>query len=460
MTYPSTLKSYLFLKRNRAKKKRAVKKQLWQMSMDKTTAFYLVILGAYVFASIFIFNDYLKVFEDEFIFIEKLLAERFWLILSIVPIRYVFQAFRHPGVLITSSEYQLAMLPHSIKKIALYIALEKWIKLLLQYLLVSMVVIMITPINWLLVCSYFLLFWCVELFMTIPQWKLFQSHLFVKVSYLVLIVSLSMIGELTDSNQIIGTVTIIGVLVANIYFGRSLFDNVHWGRVTEVNDYLVWNMPLVSKAIKVKFKRQRRYNMFQNRASRRKPFQYHHHSIHKRLWLQLFRENVEYILQVIAGLFSAIIIFAFISELVTFIGIAISVHVYTSFVTSIYRERFVSGIVQILPWDVVGYRHTITRWIYVGFVPIMIPIIIYAIIHYSWWSIGLIGLVVSVFLLNVETKLDNMALQLDKKLGEFAIKDFVSFGSLGFIILFYLNPYYSLLSIIIILYYMYQKKGY
>lgn len=330
--------------------------------------------------------------------------------------------------------------------------------LLGKYLVVSTVIMIITPINPVVVYSYFLIFWLVELFMTIPQWKLFQAHFFVKIIYFVLLASISIVGALTDTNKIISIVVLIGILVANIYLLKRLFLNIHWGKVTEVNDYLVWNMPMVSRAIKVKFKRQRRYNIFQNRASRRKPFQYDIHSIHKRLWLQLFRENVEHILKIIGGLFSVIIIFAFINNFVALIGFAISIHVYTSFLTSLYRERFVSGILQVLPWDVVSYRHTIKRWVYIGFVPMIIPMIIIAMVHYSWWSIGIISIVFTVFLINVKNKIDNMALLLDKKLGSLTLKDIVSFGCLGLIFLFYLSPYFSLISIVLILFILYQDR--
>ncbi|WP_026908586.1 hypothetical protein [Paucisalibacillus globulus] len=458
MSRSSSWYAYWLIRSNRFRKKRMIKKQLAQISFDKTTILYSLIVGGYVFASIFIFNDFMRQFQDEFIFIEQQMEERFWLILTIVPIRYVFKSFRNPGVLITSSEYQLGMLPHSIKSIAYFVVIEQWMKQLLLYLIIGTLIILITPIDAVLIWIYFLLFWMIEVFMTIPQWKLFQASFFVKVSIFMSIIILDIVGTLLQQTKVISIIILAIVMITNIILSKKLFSRVHWGRVTEINDFLVWNMPLISKATKTKFRRERKYNIFQNRASRKRPFAYTDVVIHKRLWLQHFRENIELIIQVSGGLFLAIVILTFVNDVIVLIGIAISIHVYTSFVASIFTNRFHTGIVQVLPWDVESFRNTIKSWAWIGFVPIMIPIVIYSIVHFTWWSIGFLFLILILFIINLMVKMENAAALLDKKLGQLTIKEIMAFFGLVLIVLCEYQPYFSLVSIGIFIFVLIQQK--
>lgn len=457
MNQLSSWQSYWLIRSNRFRKKRAIKKQLVMLSLDKTTAFYSLIVGGYVFASIFIFNDFMQQFDDYFLIIEQQMGERFWLILTLVPIRYVFQSFRNPGVLITSSEYQLGVLPHSIKKIAYYVAIEKWIMQLVRYVIIGTFIILITPIDAFLIWIYFLLFWTIEVLMTIPQWKLFQAHFMVKLVIFLSLLLVDIVGTIIHQSKLISIAILLTVLVSNFLLRKKLFSQIHWGRVTEVNNYLVWNMPLISRATKIKFRRERKYNIFQNMASRKRPFAYTNIAIHKRLWLQHFRENIEFIIQVIGGLFLAIVILPFVKDLIALIGIAISIHVYTLFAASMFRDRFHSGIVQVLPWDVKSFRNTMKHWSVLGFIPIMIPIIIYSIIQFSWWGISFLLLIIMLFIMNLTAKMDNAEALLDKKITDFSVKGVVAFLSLFLIVLFEFQPYISFVSILLLAYIVFQN---
>ncbi|MFS0675045.1 hypothetical protein [Ornithinibacillus sp. 179-J 7C1 HS] len=458
MHYPSSWQAYRTIKRGRARKKRMVYKKLLVLSFDLTTTIYSLILGGYVFATIFIFNDFLATYQNQFLFIEQQLTDRFWLILAIFPLRYVFQSFRIPGIVITSSEYQLGMLPYSMKRIAFFATVEKLGKLLLKYLLISVLVIFITPINSEVIVIYFGLFWLIELLMTIPQWKLFHMKWLLKLSIMLSLVLFNLIGTLTNNSIVVGLIIMTIVLLSNIVLFRKMFDNVNWGRVTEVNDYLVWNMPLVSRATKVKFKRQRSYSVFQNRASRKKPFAYTNRSIHKRIWLQHFRGNIEYVLQVVGGLFLAIIVLSFFNEMAGIIVIALSIHIYTMFTASIFVNRMYSGIVQVLPWDIVGFRKTIRNWAIIGFIPVMIPITIFSIIQFSWWSFLFIPLVISLFIINYMSKMDNAFETINKRLVQLSFRGVIAFCSLGFIILCNFNPKFSIVSIVMLIYGLFLIK--
>ncbi|WP_047985419.1 hypothetical protein [Ornithinibacillus californiensis] len=456
MNHPSPWQAYLPVRKGRFRKKKAVYKTLVALSFDIITIIYSIIVGGYVFASIFIFNDFFKVFQDEFQFVETQLNERFWLILSIVPLRYIFQSFRNPGITITSSEYQLGMLPYSIKRIAFFVAIEKWIKLLLKYLVVIAIAMLITPIDPKIISLYFILFWVIEVLMTVPQWKLFQTNFMVKLTLLLSLGMLTMVGTFTHTSPIVGIGVFIAMIACNFLLANRLFDNINWGRVIEVNDYIIWSMPIVSKATKVKFKRQKRFNLFQNRASRKKPFTYTNSAIHKRLWLQYYRENIEFIVKVVGGLLLTNTILPFIHPTVALIGIALSIFVYTTFVSSLFVDRFYTGIVQVLPWDVKSFRITKRKWVLIGFIPILIPITVYSIVHFSWWSIGFFLLIFSVFIINYEVKMDTASERLNKRLSQLTLKGTIAFCSLGLIVLCAYNIYFTLVSVVLLTYVIYQ----
>ncbi|MBC5636972.1 hypothetical protein H8S33_09090 [Ornithinibacillus sp. BX22] len=458
MNNASSWQAYWLIRRGRARKKMKVYKKMMALSFDLTTSLYSLIVGGYVFASIFIFNDFLAAYQDQFLFIEEQLTERFWLIFSILPLRYVFQSFRNPGILITSSEYQLAMLPYEMKRIVLFTALEKWVKLLLKYAIVSAAIILITPIKPEIIVVYLAVFWLIELLMTIPQWKLFQVRFIPRFILFVVLILVNFLGTVTQVNMIISFIVFTIVVLSNFLLFKRMFTNINWGRVTEVNDFLVWNMPAVSKATKVKFKRQRKHNLFLNRASRKKPFVYTDSAIYRRLWLQHFRGNIEYIVQVIGGLVLAITVLSFFNEFLGMILIALSIHIYTAFCASLFVDRFHSGIVQVLPWNIESYRRTMRRWAIIGFIPVLIPITIIAVILYSWWSITFLLLVISLYMIHYMSKMDNAFESLNKRLVQFSIKGVIAFGSLGIIIACHTNPHYSAVSIVILLYGFIQLK--
>jgi hypothetical protein len=208
----------------------------------------------------------------------------------------------------------------------------------------------------------------------------------------------------------------------------------------------------------VKFKRQRRYNLFQNRSSRKRPFRYTEESIHKRLWIQHFRENIELIVKVVGTLFIALVLLNFVHHFVVLIGIAISIHVYTTFMASLFVDRFQSGIVQVLPWDVGGYQKTVKQWGFYGAIPLLIPTIIFAIIHFHWWGPIFILLVIITAVFNYTIKMGNAAAILEKKLGALKVKDVLSFLMLGFIVLCEYHPSFALISMGILLVVIYRSR--
>src|SRR5690625_3067093 len=97
MNKPPLINAYLFIKKNRFRKKSKIYRQAIVMMIDPVIAIYLLLFGGYVIASFFILGDFISDHHDNFIFVEEQAASRFWLILTILPLRYITQSFRMPG---------------------------------------------------------------------------------------------------------------------------------------------------------------------------------------------------------------------------------------------------------------------------------------------------------------------------------------------------------------------------
>src|SRR5690625_3561632 len=179
----STDKSYIFIRKNRFRKKLNMYKRAIGVMIDKTIAFYLLILVGYTLAGFFMLGDFINAFNEQFLFIEEQAIANVWLIVTILPLRYIMQSFSKPGILLSTSEYQLTMLPHALHHVWFLSVLEKWFKNILIYLLIGILVVGFTPISLSTVIFYFFLFVVMDVLMTIPQWKLFQTRLLTKICW-------------------------------------------------------------------------------------------------------------------------------------------------------------------------------------------------------------------------------------------------------------------------------------
>lgn len=455
MNKPSLRSAYLFIKKNRFRKKSAIYKQAIGVTVDPVIAIYLALIGGYAIVSFFILGDFISDYHDNFIFIEEQATSRFWLILTILPLRYITQSFSMPGVIFSSSEYQLGMLPFAKEKIWLVSVVEKWLKQLLLYTLVASVIVLITPITAPLIFSYLSLLMMMNIMMAVPQWKLFQMRLLPKLGWIGVILFINFIGIITAS-PIVG-ITMVGLLfIINLRLCRTLFKHVHWGRVIEISDFQVWNMPLIGRASKVKFKRQKKYSVFHNRASQKRSFNYTEKAIHHRLWKIYFGKSNELIFPIMGVLFTMLVILPFVNELAPYLGIAVAIHVYTSVATSFYTDRFQADIVNVLPWDLPRYKQSFLRWTIYGGLIFLIPVCVFLGIHATIWSIFQLLFFCSTFLFVYHVRINKSITLLAKKPTSFTGYEWL--GYLMLIIVFF-NGMYPALSLCFILVLLLLKRS-
>lgn len=381
---PSHFKAYSLIKKNRIIRKINTYKLALSVVIDKTIAIYLLVIGVYVLASFFIASDFIDNYDENFLIWEKHAVENIWTIFTAVPLAFIIQSFRNPGVVFSSSEYQLSLLPYSRGKIWLLPAVEKWIKQFFSLMIVGLFIIIITPISPLVVVGYMGLFIFLNVLMTIPQWKLFQTRMFTKICWLVLLMLMNVISFLTNPH-IIAILFMIMLIFLNLWLKQTLFDKVKWDLVTEISDFQIWSMWFISKVSEVEIKRQKKYSIFQKIFRRKKPFKYNEKSILRTLWFLYLRKNIQHIGKIIGALLVLLFVFSWIDGIVFHIVLAVSFYIYMTVVKSCFLGRFKDDIVEVLPWNVIGYKHTFFNWALLGGLLVFIPIGIYLAGNISVW---------------------------------------------------------------------------
>ncbi|MGG4181298.1 hypothetical protein ABEW03_18665 [Virgibacillus pantothenticus] len=381
---PSLLKSYFFIRVNRFKKKRKLNKMASQLIFDKTTSIYLGLLLAYTFASIFIFSDTMKLYGNYFVFLEQHAEEVLGFLAVALPVRYIFNSFREPGVLYSTAEYKLAFLPYRRGNIWLLTLMERWLKKLLIYSLIGAIAVLLTPFRSQLVFTFVAVFILFDIIMAIPQWKLFQQRFIVKIGVFFLAVAGIGLFSLVQEARLIAALIVGCIGLVNLFLLPHLFSQINWSKVTEINDYTIWRMPLMGFASKTKFKRPKRYAMFQNSKQNKKPFTTNA-QIYDRIWKLYFVKQHALIFQSLGTLLILVTVLLFMPEWLFSVGAAIMVYVYTSLTASFYADRFSNDMIEILPWSLKNYTSHFLKFTRIGMLLLFVPVIIFYFMHPSWW---------------------------------------------------------------------------
>lgn len=408
------LRAYFFMKTNRLRKKGKIYKQAIDVMIDPVIAFYLLLFGGYVVVSFFILGDSIREYNDHFRLIENQARARLWLIFAILPIRYILQAFTKPGVVFSSAAYHLGRLPFTKAAIWFVSVIEKWLKLILLSVCIGSIIILATPISASTIFSYIFMLVLMDVLMTIPQWKLFQLSILPKFGMVGVVIVINLLRLITNSPFTLG-IMLGWLTMSNLYLLRSLFKQIHWGKVIEASDHQVWNMPLIGSVSKTKFKHPKKYSIFQNSASRRKPLHYSEKAIHHRLWRIYLGKNIDLIIRTLGMLFIMLIILPFVNGWAPFLGIVIAIQAYTSVVAGFFKERFQADIVRFLPWNLQRYKQSFLKWAVYGGLILLVPVCLSLSITASPWAFFQFVFICAVFLFFYVVKVNKVIAVLAKK---------------------------------------------
>lgn len=422
---PSVWKAYLFLSKNRSRKKFKLLKTALELVMDKTTAIYLILFFGYIFAAMFIFGDIIEELNPYFDFIEANAETGFWVLLTALPLMYVFKSFSDPGIRFSSSEYQLSLLPYAREKIWLIILIEKLVKHTAVNVVILGMVAILTPISVRLISSYAALILAYEIIMSVPQWKLFQQHLWMKVMLFIMLIGVNAVG-IVFASPIAGLVLAGIIMVSHIYLVPRIFKQLNWSRITETSDYHMWNMQLISYASKTKMKRRKQFGIFQNSPKRKVPFRTEK-GIHHRMWRVYLFKNYQLLFRLTGALLLMLIVLPFIHDIAQPIGMAIAIYAYNSVMSIFFIDRFRADILQALPWDLPGYRKSFFIWAAAGGTLLLVPAVIAMYLIAGYWVFLYIALFFSVFLYGIFLRLNKSMAILAKKSKVFQLEEGIYF---------------------------------
>lgn len=449
------LRAYTFLLRNRLHKKIKLYKMAFDVIIDKTSAFYLSLLFAYLMYALYKEGGELTHIEQDFN------SSGMWqinlLLFSILPIRYVLSSFGSPGLIFSSAEYQLTLLPFRFSRLWSMAMLIQRFKQLLSYILIAMIVSLFIKISLISTLPYIGVLLIYDLAMAIPQWKLFQKHLLVKLFWLA--VGLCIAGMALFVSPLVSSIAaVVSILIVNIILLPKLSSNNQLGRIAANGDYKIWNMIVVGAVTKTKFRKNRPYKPLLNQKKKLHPFK-NDGQLYSRLWQIYFLKNNDLVLRAGMAIFSMLILLQLLPGWIYYLSITVALFATPVIAVSFFKDRMKSDIVATLPWDLYKYRQSFTYWVHLTGVVLMIPIIFFTVMNWSPWVpfqllfIGMTG----VYRLRLKLEEASQALvKDDKKTGlEGTISSILPVG----VALFSLYPWISIVSVPGVIFLWIQRRN-
>lgn len=376
-------KIYQFLKVNRLKKKWKVYQRIWLLSLDITIIIYVILALGYIGTVIVLEGNLFQTIQGFLPRLKNISVSNFGYVLATLPLVYIIKAFNQSGILFTKTEWKLATLPFKKTHIWYILALERWVRTAILFSFTGIIYYIFSDSNAIVILFYIGLLWMINILMTVIEWKLFQQSVWVKLGSLV--ASLAILGWYLFFPSTYITVMIVLLLILLQIFGYKYFmSHIDWDKVTMAADYKVWNLPMVSYVTKVSFKKERKFNLWQQRQFWKKDFPFDKNTLYHRLWQIYFEKNLKYIFQIIGAILLMNIVFGWLKPWLFLIAVMITVHIWTSFLTVMFRDRFSVDIVEVLPWNIMKFKQSFVVWAYCQTAVLFIPFLMYV---YVKWSV-------------------------------------------------------------------------
>ncbi|MEI3605335.1 hypothetical protein SPD48_06485 [Pseudogracilibacillus sp. SE30717A] len=411
-------KQIVFLKRNRIRKKSKLVKQVLLLSFDFTSLFYTLLVIGYFVIAIVMEGNIRNNIQDKIISIEAYTVEQFWVILTAIPIIYIIRSFNQPGVIFSTAEYTLTFLPNTLQQVWRVVAIERWIKSGITYLIGGIIIYILSPTSASIVLLYIFILIGLNVLMTLPEWKLFQQHLWLKIVVLISLILINLVNLYLKSSFL--SILFIAILfLINVLLLPRTFQQIDWKKVTAASDFKIWNMVMISYVTKIKYRKERQYSIWQRLSFWKKPFLYKKSVGYNRLWHLYFEKNIGVCLKLIGALFLLLFLILFIKEELFFLAIAFTIHSSSTVAASLFNDRLRTDLVQMLPWDLTLFKQTILKWIYSTSALLLLPIIMFIFRDLSVWTLIHVLAMIFSFLFLMPIKIEKVFKKFDNKASDF-----------------------------------------
>ena len=377
MTTISTYSAYRYVKSNRKKKRRELNRMALRILLDKTTAFYLAIFGL-MFS--FWLRDQFVLYQPTFDWIEMLLSDNFFSVISLAIIRPLLASTTRPGVLFSSSDLFLSMLPYDQKKLWQFHVLDRLKKAAITYGIIGLSLWIMLPLPSQLIISFVIGFWLLEGLMIIPQWLLYQQTWWIKflisqgVTIVILLINFLAINF--DLSAILFLIMIAVLIAINVIGYKSVYQITDWSRIVATNDRLLRKNILISFASKVRIeppKYQGFYHHVIRNNSLRKPFNpKRKNQMYNRIILIKAIEHKEDIIKLVFSLIGITFLMSILSEVTYGWAIILIIFLYSQLGSRFFLYIFEDRLIFSIPWKIEKWQRLFTRWLSVGFLPLIL----------------------------------------------------------------------------------------
>ncbi|WP_431802587.1 hypothetical protein [Halobacillus andaensis] len=282
--------------------------------------------------------------------------------------------FFYPGLMFTTSELKLSMLPHTRSHLLWHIALVRGT----AYTACAFLAAMIT--GWLTPFTYSFAFYSAAVFslfliLTMPlQWWLFSVSRWKKL-FVFAAVSLFISGVryitlyLELHGGWVGLFLGLLLLIWNLYLIPRSTQGVDWGRTVEVNDAKVWNLKIISHMTGVFIKPPKRYGVLHSFIRRRRAKQRftHIHQLYHRLWRYHLHHQFTYVWKTILACAVIVTVLPVHTHWIMYLTLPIAVFVYIEVAAGLFADQFrKQPILGIIPIEEQGWLRTFYKWSAVG----------------------------------------------------------------------------------------------
>lgn len=454
------IKAYYFIKRERLRKKVGVYRLLVSITFDFTNLFYLCVLLGYFLYSFISYGEIPSFYKQISEIITPFLEQRLqiaWL-LTMLPPLYVIRSFQRPGVLFSSAEWLLAILPYRKSMIWLLSYAEKIVIHLFFIIGISFILYFFVPISLSNIIFIAFSLWLLSMVMVVIQWKLFNLHLIWKIITMIILVLISGTSLLINES-IVFIVYIVFILGLFIYSLKNIFSKIEWQKVIASTDFLIWNMALVSQATKIKFKKDKQPALLYRLKGWKKQYPYDLEFAYNRLWYVYFEKHVGLLLQIIGAILLLVSVISYFRDFYFGIAVTVAIYIQSTFLMSLFRDRLTFDILNVLPWNVHKLRETFINWAILLSLVLLIPIGLHAKTYFEIYFIFFLVFSMFTFYIFLRTKLNKQVKLWDDSHNYSEIEDVISYILL--LIIIFSVKYVWLIIVgygLIVVYFVYQLQ--
>jgi len=392
------LELYNFINKRRRKKIAAKYRLAFSIIFDKVTLFYLIpllIIGILFLKNSIDYNSEWIIYfnHNNFLFATVLGA---YLIVC-----YSFKALIDPRYRLTSSEYNLTVLPYSMKHIINIIILREQLKRLAIFLCILIVFYILGILNLNSILLLLTSFLISDFTSGLLQWLIFQKTALVKATLLtgILLITtlfLTLLLNIENSSFLFWIFQSISIIIIIILLKIDRFKQVNWRLVVLISDDKTWNPFLFKLITGVGFNSistRTRMSLPTNNQKKSKPLPYQLQKILLKYWKQSLINNKSISFHLLSNGLAITAFFTFKATFSLTLGFTLASLLVTYLISNFLIEKLNQLNFQIIPWNLNDYvesLYKLTRWfIFILFVPQGIFLLM-NISEYSLLSIGIV----------------------------------------------------------------------